>query len=212
MMTTNQQLTESQIIAALVREWRTEIQPNVKVNACILASRLTSEVLSYFGIYHEVFSTYSMAVNNLMYQHYTEGLKPFQWHPEAWSVGVGFENAVVTRIDRRTEPGYEGHVCVATETTFIDLSALQFDRPKHGIMTGGVLVVPNTDIEARTVWPTSDERWNHIKLDQGTLLFRLKADNSFKESIDWRRNYRDIAGPVIRAIKKTLSENSPTIG
>lgn len=203
---------ETNILAALETEWRKQVQPNVRVNSCILASRLTSEVLSYFGIYHEVFSTYAMAVNDLMYRHMEENLKPFQWHPEAWSVGVGFENAVATQVDRRTEPGYEGHVCVATADHFIDLSALQFDRPKHGIESGGTLVVPNNTIEVQAVGSESGGKWAHVDLVKGRLLFRVKNDTSFKNSVDWRTNYREAAGPVIRAIKKTLSEKSSTIG
>ena len=85
------------IIERLVEHW--DFNPNA--NACILASRVTHEVLSYFGVAHEVIPMQAIAMNDQMLSHVRACTPHSEWDSDAWSVGVGFPNMVATNRDNR---------------------------------------------------------------------------------------------------------------
>lgn len=198
-MTTNEITFD--ILSGIRRGWDTHVRPYVKSNSCVLASRVAHEVLTYFGVAHEVLPTMAIAMNSLMKQHYMDSLHHSLWSPEAWSVAVGFPNAVALRQDSREPQGFDGHLVVATSQFYLDLSASQFDRPERSIKTGGSLLF-NHDTITRFQFPKEDFYWNYFPIDEGSFFFRLLSGNdSYKNSPDWRTNYKSFAGDIIRSIR-----------
>jgi hypothetical protein len=199
--------SEQLIINPLVKLWNSEVRPHVSVNACVLSARITSEVFSYFGVKHEVVPMAVMAMNDKMLAHQKAGLYFKEWDADAWSVGVGFGNDMVaTNKDSRDANGFDGHLVVATESFYIDLTAYQFDRITQGIETGGSLIVPRGDIEYPfTLSEQSKNSWFHIALKQGHMLFLNNNNQVYKNSPDWRTHYKRQTGDIIRSIRDEIS-------
>lgn len=196
------QLTETDFVVNRLRElWKFD---DIKPNHCILAGRVTNEVLTYFGIPHVVSAVQAMAMNDLMVSHMNEERKPDDWDPKAWSVGVGFPNMVAVNKDSREASGFDGHLVVFTRTHLLDLSAGQFDRPNHNIVTGGSILRPLTELSSRTFSGMGDSRFVHVNLNEGHLFFRNIETTSYKMSKDWRINYTRFSGPLIRTIKNEI--------
>jgi len=194
------QIDNGFIIKRLLEHW--DFDPNA--NACILASRVTHEVLSYFGVPHAVMPTQAIAMNEMMLSHVMAGTPHSEWHAEAWSVGVGFPNMVATNRDNRDPVGFDGHLIVTTRVTLIDLSAGQFDRPAYGIVTGGPMTYPLSQISNESVPGFGDKKFLHINLKEGHLFLRPFENDAYKMSKDYRVNYTRLASPIIRAIKQDI--------
>jgi len=198
-MTTRLQET-SDFTTALKDYWCEHIQPEVLPNACILASRYASELLTYFGIENFVLPVSVIACNDSMLEFLTttDGQPPFP--DEAWSVGVGVSNA---KAEIRPEGhGWNGHAVVVTRSHFIDLTAPQMDRPQYSIMTGGPIVTPLSGITESPLI----ENWRYIKLPEGHYSWKPTTDASFKTSKDWRVTYKLFTGDAIRSLRKDFGQ------
>lgn len=203
--------TERLVIDNLVDLWNSEVRPHVIPNACVLSARIASEVLAYFNIHHTTLSMAVMAMNDRMLEHEQAGVSYTNWDPDAWSVGVGFNQMVATKNDYRDSNGFCGHVIAITNHHYVDLTAYQFDRIPYGIETGGSMVIPFSDIiHPFTLNPESPNSWFYAKLKQGHMVMLNNQNNDYKHSPDWRVNYKRQTGDIIRTIKKRISENSST--
>lgn len=129
------------------------------------------------------------------------------WDADAWSVGVGFGQAMVaTNKDSRQSNGFDGHLIVTTDNFYVDLTAYQFDRLEHGINTQGPLVVPISDV----VYPftfSSDALtyWLYISLEEGHLVMTSNKNYTYENSPDWRIHYQRQVGDIIREIHNRIS-------
>ena len=198
--------TERRVIDALVELWDSEVRPHVVTNACVLSARIASEVLSHFGIQHEVFPMAAMAMNDEMLKHQQEGVHYSAWSPTAWSVGVGFGQMVATNKDSRDGTGFDGHVVVVTENHYIDLTAYQFDRLEHHINTGGSIVVPMGELKYPFTLSTEmPNEWIYLSLFEGHLLLTPNGNSSFMDSPDWCLHYKRQSGDIIRKIQAKIS-------
>jgi hypothetical protein len=198
--------TERKVIDELVALWNSEVRPHVVPNACVLAARITSEVLGYFDIKHDVISMAAMAMNDKMLAHENEGRSHLNWDEDAYSVGVGFgESAVWTRNDSRDGRGFDGHVVVVTKNFYIDLTAYQFDRPQFGIETSGSLVAPLSDfVFPYTLSPNSINSWYYLALTKGHMVVLNNQNNQYKNSPDWKIHYKRQTGDIIRTIRQNI--------
>lgn len=194
---------ERAILELLNTAWNQQVRPLVMAEACVLSARMTSKVLDYFDIRHEVKPLRLMVANDIMLDHLFEGDGPEQWKPEAWSVGVGFTNMVATNSDRRSSDGFEGHVVVTTDNFHVDLTAYQFDRPEHGIVSGGSIVVNNEDLVFTSALESGNP-WTYLRLQQGHMMFQGNGNWRFIQSRDWCVNYKRQIDSVIRAIEENL--------
>lgn len=188
----------TEFISALSDYWNEHIQPEVLPNACILASRYATEVLSYFDIHNTVVSASVHACNDIMldFMLTTGGTPPFP--DDAWSVGVGIPNASAQIKPSGT--GWDGHAVVLTRSFFIDLTAPQLDRPQYDIVTGGSIVMPLSEIKTS---PLSD-KWGYIKLPSGHYSWTTTGDARYKSTKDWRSTYKLFTGDAIRSLKKNF--------
>lgn len=205
MMEIEIQTSETEIAQCLVECWNTDVRPLVVENACVLAARITSEVLSHFGISHWILPMMAMSMNDKMLEHQINNVPPKDWDKSAWSVGVGFPNMVATNADLRKGHGYEGHLIVVTEKLYIDLTAYQLSRPQHGIDTGGSILIPKDSIiEPYYLNEAFPDEWGKVPIKEGHLLVSFNGNHSYKDSTDWKKNYKVQSGAIIRKIRNML--------
>jgi hypothetical protein len=184
---------ETELLHKLAHEWQEQVRPHVRVNACILAARLTHEVLDYFNIPHDLQPVRCTITNDIMWDCMVNAESPrFDFPPEAWSLGVG--------KGLGDGDGWSGHIVVITNNNYIDLSAEQFDRPRRDILSGGPLILPQQGFSY--VDKPAVKMWHH-PLPKGHLIWAPEHNPSYKQAIDWRSNYKLVAGPIIRSIKQS---------
>lgn len=189
-------LFEEQVIDSTARLWVEMCKPHVPKNACILASRTVIEVLKYHGLKSAPLAVNAMAYNDEMWE--ILGSPPEEWTPKAWSVGCSNDPRTYGTFRTDRSGGYAGHLVVVTRTSYVDLTADQFDRPHKGILTGSPLIVGLKSLE------------NHphgllVPIQQGKMLVNGNDDDAFKHSPDWRFGYKDFAGWIIRRQKQDLT-------
>lgn len=205
MMQIEIQTSESEIVQYLVECWNTDVRPLVVENACVLAARITSEVLSHFNISHWVIPMMAMAMNDKMLEHQLANVPPEQWDKSAWSVGVGFPNMVATNVDLRKDHGYEGHLVVVTEKLYIDLTAYQLSRPHHGIDTGGSIMIQKDSVQPFHLNNSFPHEWGNVPIKEGHLLVQFNGNHKYKDSNDWKTNYMVQSGSIIRKIQHMVA-------
>lgn len=192
---------EAESVAHLLAdEWTEKVRPYASVNACILAARTAHEVFGYFGIKHTVQPVMALAVNDRMYDIMvaaTERLASFP--PDAWSIGVGRE------VPAQSDNGWSGHLAVITDTHYVDLSAEQFDRPQRQIMSGGPIVARSSEFEF--VEAPTFRMW-HRPMLKGHYLWMHEDNVTYKGSNDWRLNYKEFTGQIIRSIREKLKASN----
>lgn len=194
------------IAESLVECWNKDVRPHVVENACVLAARITSEVLSYFDINHWIMPMMAMSMNDKMLEHQKSNVHYTDWDKSAWSVGIGFPNMVATGRDLRTGNGFDGHLVVVTKDLYIDLTAYQMSRPERGIDTGGSLLMEINDIEYPYYLNDSfSNKWGKVPIKQGHLLMTYNGNNAYKDSVDWKKNYKIQSGLIIRSVRHLLS-------
>lgn len=198
--------SQEEIAQCLVDCWNTDVRPHVVENACVLAARITSEVFSYFNISHWILPMMAMSMNDKMLDHQIANTPPKDWDKSAWSVGVGFPNMVATNADLRQGEGFEGHLVVVTKNLYIDLTAYQMSRPQHGIDTGGSLLLPvDSIVQPYYLNDAFPYEWGKIPIKEGHLLVTWNGNYSYKDSNDWKKNYKVQSGSIIRTIRNRLA-------
>jgi hypothetical protein len=183
---------EELILRRLVDQWVETVQPFTNVSACVLAARVGHEVLDYFGIPHTVQPVFCSAVNDKMWAQVLTG-KPMTNSADDGSWGVGAGKGVGDGT------GWPGHVVLITDKHYIDLTVEQFDRPKKDIVSGGPLVAPLHEFE---LIDNEAVTMLYRPLSKGRLMWMPQENPSYKQTIDWRANYKLVAGPIIRSIKQ----------
>lgn len=182
-------MTEAEVVAALVAAYPREVECFTTQRLCVMAARIGSEALGYFGIGCRVVPVEMMVFNDLAAEAIVGRLPFSEWPEDAWSIGVTRDTP---------GPGYAGHLLIETEEgRILDLSARQFDRPGR------------MDVRGPRVWTSADLRTTiHpgelMAHEPGlTWLWTPFVDASYRRAPDWRRG-SEIAGPVIRAMRACL--------
>ncbi len=200
---------EETIITHLEDIWRTTFVPQFVPNSCVLASRVANEVFDYFGIPNEVIPVSAIAMNEKMDNYWKQSVPMEQWEDDAYSVGVMPDIRITPNgIDRRDGMGFEGHLIVTTPSYLLDLSALQFHRPKYNIVTNGPLIVSRQAVTTAIVGGT--RTFSKIILEQGMILYEPLKNYTFLKSQDWKKGYREPSSFIIRAIKPILTKLKET--
>lgn len=164
--------------------WQSEVAPQVLPNSCVLAVRLVSKALNTLDVPHQITACDALAMNDEAWLLQRQGISVTDWSPTAWSVGaVSNPNAVGTNLTMRG--GYAGHLIVTAQQHLIDLTAGQFDRPSHGIVTGGSLIIPFSEI------PTDEQGSRCVPIKQGRYLLRpAQYPSNYAHGTDWEYAYR----------------------
>ncbi len=177
--------------------WRDVIAPQVpRVDACILAGRVASETLRYFGVDHEVCPVEVLAANDVAVEEMAAGRGVPEWPADAWSVGC-------SSTAGGDGDGWAGHLVVATKDRFVDLTAAQMDRSVYRIVTGGPLVVPWDRFEIFAHAPFFVGMG--VSIEAGVYAWAGDPENrSYRAAPDWRSNWRSLVGPAIREVRARL--------
>jgi hypothetical protein len=142
----------------------------------------------------------AIATNDKMYDIMYNSTERIDRFPDdAWSIGVG------SQVPAQSANGWSGHLVVITDELFIDLSAEQFDRPQRQIMSGGPIVARSTEFEF--VEAPTFRMW-HRPMTQGQLLWMHEENHTYKASNDWRKNYKEFTGPIIRSIRNQMKAST----
>jgi hypothetical protein len=175
--------SEAEVLDALIAEWQHSVAPYVRRDCCILAARVTSLVLDYYGIGNKVLACEAFVFNEAALDEMSKGNDdPKQWPPHAWSIGVG-----------RHSPGggYRGHLIVRTDTdALVDLSAAQFHRAGR------------IEVDGPRVWREVVHRNDVLIVREGSnvmLAFRASASPTYRNAPDWRHGKAE-AARIIRAL------------
>jgi len=157
--------------------------------ACILATRTAIEVGRYFGVTLTAQPLSVVVLNPAAKAEYAQQRPIDEWPPEAWSVGTHCTDTV-------TATGWEGHLIVVGDGMMADLTAGQFDRPEKGIRCAP-WVMPV---------PTQPPPWGfEFGEAPSTQMVMLPCEaRAYRQSPDWRTNYRDLAAATIRRIRPVL--------
>jgi hypothetical protein len=177
-------VNESEVLDALIATWQRDVAPYVRPDCCILAARVTSAVLDYYGIGNKVLPCEAIVYNDAAIAELEKGNSDFkQWPAGAWSIGAG-------RYSKGK--GYAGHVIVHTDGgNLVDLSAAQFHRPNL------------IEIDGPRIWSEGVRDYagvSFIVRDNGcTIGFNVTRDASYRTTPDWRKG-REEAARIIRTI------------
>lgn len=186
-------------VTALRYVWERDVVPTVTPNHCILAARVGSEVLRYFGHGAAAVPTEALVGNALAADLSAQGVPPADWPENAWSVGT----------QREAEgPGYSGHVVLVVDCVdLLDLSFGQFSRPSRDLACPATLACPGAGaklLRGEGIEVTSED---------GAVVveFIPFEDRGYEAVPDWKIGRRHLAGPTIRAVRELLSDPSATV-
>lgn len=185
------------ITTAIGQAWREIGRPALQPNHCIIGARVALETLTYFGVPSKVQPVLCVGFNDAAEVELRAGHPVTEWPPEAWSVGIGAHSEEMT-----DGPGWSGHVVVLTEEHLIDLAAGQLDRASKGIRTDDGIIIARRDAFVADAFAPFFAGLV-LPLLKGHYLVAGEPENtSYKQTRDWRVNYRDFAGPVIRRVRE----------
>lgn len=111
---------------------------------CIESSKLAHRVMARFGVRTKVVACDVWMGNRHAVPHREKPLN--EWPADAWSVGVqSGTGPLVGKAASQAEPhrkqGFNGHVILIADSWLADMTAAQFDRPRHGIDVKGAIVL-----------------------------------------------------------------------
>lgn len=173
---------------------------------CLIASRVGTETLRYFGVASEPTAVQVLA-GNAAWQRWITGDDPTvdSFPADAWNVATGLPGVPLPGgVDMRdrwpdgtAKRGIDGHVVLVIDDPvqpfLLDLAAQQFSRPAKGIVVPPAVAVP---------W---DGHVGGLDLADGAaIVYHLHPDPPrFKHAVDWRRSAPE-AGDVIRRVRDLL--------
>lgn len=170
-------MNEACVLQELQDWWM--VQENIDMNACILAARVSKEVLDHYGIRHRIFAVQASAMNRQR----IERLASLADDDDGMTF-IGDEYAVGANEGTIDANGFAGHLIVVTAKNFlIDLTNYQFDRPEHGIVTGEeqqILRIDNLFTDLAKGHRIS------IELEQGRMHYTPMDTTVYTQSPDWR--------------------------
>lgn len=154
-------------------------------DSCVLVARITSEVLHYFGVPHQVSTTECIIFNKAAWAMAAAGERPdnglIYEGEECWTLAIEEQK----------------HVIVTTSTHLIDLSADQFDRPAKNL--------PMEPIVVEVGW--NDEGWCWLSDDDTGMVvgYKLVPKNKWwSTSPNWGKRDEWVRRPIIAwTIKRT---------
>lgn len=187
--------TTNDVLYALCHAWeRVSEAAYIKTNACILASRVGVEALSYFGVLSRVMPMKTIVQNAKLVEQLNANVA-IDWSTGAHGVGVDPDLP-------STDTGWNGHMCIAVPSVmlFVDLTLPQFSRPEKDIVMSPI--VASYD-DAFLQGGTAVYRLNNCRV---IYEFRPDLRGTWEHSSDGRKNISTIAGPVIRSMREILSE------
>lgn len=110
-------------------------RPPRRRGRCIEAARLMVSVMSRLHVPAKALACDVVVLNGAARQAAEAHIDIGDWPPDAWSCGAQCAEpspgANISEPYRRL--GFGGHLVVAGEGWFVDLTVAQFDRPEHGI-------------------------------------------------------------------------------
>ena len=110
-------------------------------------------------------------------------------------------------MDKRDPLGFSGHLIIGTDNHLLDLSALQFHRPQHGIVCDGPILACR---EAVATVRFGNEEFARVTLPQGFVFYEAFKTNQYLKSNDWRKNSKSITGLIIRRLKPEIKTFQPS--
>ena len=204
---------EKRAVNALADFWSSEVQPNMRtLSACLMAARLATKALDHIGVSNQLSHVDATCINDDWLHHALSGNPAAKRPSSAWSLAVWSNHDQVFQSAGRFNPnGFSGHLIVETDNFMIDLSAQQFDREQHRILTGGPLVVPLKDLtEVRHAF-VLNETWSvPIKLGHYWINDAVLPSTP-SDSDDWRRGYRDFLPDCVKAMRLAMYSEPPTM-
>ena len=176
-------------LLALQEVWP-DFAEDLQPNHCILVTRVAIEVGRYFGVDYEAMPVTIAVFNEAGWRLFREGVPNKDWPEEAWSVGTFCE-------DTFSDRSWNGHLIVSGPGVLADLNATQMSRPHRGIDLPN-WISPTPDGEPPWTWSKDDGTHITIKPEQA---------RHYRQSRDWRINYKSLTSEVIRLIKPMMGEN-----
>ena len=180
-------MNEGEVLAALVDVWVSHVAPHVRADCCILAARVTSGVLDYYGIGNHVLACELLVYNDAALDEISKGTPVAEWPANAWSLGAG---------KQMPGDGYAGHVIVRTDSgALVDLSAGQFHRAGR------------INVDGPRVWRDVEERSGTLVVHDGNTWFGFHptTDKAYRNAPDWR-TARELVGNIIRTMNYIATE------
>jgi hypothetical protein len=170
-------------------------------NCCLPATRVTIEVLNYFGI-----SAKPQPVSVLIYNKkfvdavMSAGGKPdmeaiLNSDPEHWSLGLGMPELKHKLVGPK---GYDYHMVAIADGVMIDLTLPQANRPQYNIVLPSVY------------FHTEGKKQFSFEANGCMIVYTLREDSTFTTLRAWRdEEYKVVAGELIRELKKKPLQIEP---
>lgn len=205
---------EQRAVNALADFFSSEVQPRMRdLRSCVMAARLATKSLDRIGIPNQFSHVDATCLNDEWLHHAQLGTPAEEVPLTAWSISVWSNHDLVFRPSGNYDPnGFSGHLIVETENFMIDLSAQQFDRPQHEIITGGPLVVPLSDLTEVRQGFVLNETWS-VPIELGHYWFNdAVLPTRPSNSNDWRYGYRDFLPDCVKAMRRAMYSEPLTVG
>lgn len=180
-------MTEATLIDELIKEWADMAPGLVKINHCILGTRVAIEVGDYFGFHWQPLAVNVAVFNQAGFDLFLQHIPVEDWPNEAYSLGVICENELGAKA-------WNGHVIVQASDYIFDMSGAQFHRPARGIPVDSPWVTPR---------PTGEEPWCFQRDGVSIVLWPRPDIDIYRRTKDWRTSYRPLAATLIRILKNT---------
>jgi hypothetical protein len=204
---------ERTAVTAIANFYHEELQPHLPCAAmCVFATRITSLVLAKLGITHLCSHLDVTCMNDEMLQFHSAPLEKLPTTANSWLClsTPGFGSMPIIAADCR--PFY-GHMVVETDNFFIDLTAHQFDQPKHRIVTGSPLIIPLGSLTEHRFTFSRNKRddWWSVPIARGHYFFREATCQNIPRTeadwgpmpIDWVQNCLDHTEDALSRMSKS---------
>ncbi len=175
---------------------RAAVLESFRPDSCIATTRVTIDVLAYFGYTGQPLAVKAAVFNQQAWRLVHAGVPVGEWPPEAHSIGIGGEG--------RHRPGrWDGHLVSVTATHMIDGSLDQMSRPGRGIILSGpgVFEIPAGRSAA------SPGTLTFGRGDGTVIMYEPIPDDLWRRSVNWSDKAPEIRraiGAAIRALQADL--------
>jgi hypothetical protein len=174
---------------------RAAVLESFRPDSCIATTRVTIDVLAYFGYTGQPLAVKTAVFNQHAWRLLHAGVPVSEWPPEAHSIGIGGAG--------QHRPGrWDGHLVAVTTTHMIDGSLDQMSRPARGIILPGpgVFEIPAGRRGA------SPGTLTFRRGDGTVIMYEPIPDDLWRRSVNWSAKTPDIRRAIGTAIR-TLQAN-----
>lgn len=174
---------------------------------CVEATRLAVAVLQAVGLDARPLACDVMAANARAVPLLLDHVPVRSWSPGAWSTGSKCDDppAQANLQEPTRRRGFAGHLLVAGDTWFCDLTAEQFHRPSKRIVVPGPVVGPYQPGEYGTV----------MQLENGanlTWVWRPEV-KAYRTVPAWRQDVpRDLLNLVVQRVRDAMARAPEATG